>query len=191
MALPASRTYPRPVAADQVARDVEEIITVLSEGASADVSTLRFFAGDMHPMSGSPGYTTIGDLGVAPSWGMPKSGDTTVGVGVSFPSTWATYDIHVVGAPKEATGGVVALRHARVSGGIGDNLAVGATTGQVVTIDVGATAGVLSQAILSTGVPVPGAGGFAGLQIARRIAEASDTFTGRWDLFAVVLTKAS
>lgn len=185
--LSAAPSYARPALLDVVSRDVEE---VAAEAIGLRPTQMIFYAGDINPMFGGPSQNSVGGIGVAPTWGMQKATVTTLGVVTRLPSTWVAYDIVAYGAPGDTAGGVVALRAARVHGGVGDNLATGVTTESVVTDDVGIVAGVLHAVTLASGITTPDAGDFVGIQIARRVAEGSDTYTGRWDLVAVALVEA-
>lgn len=191
MALPTSRTYPRPVSVQAVSRDVEEMIAFLAQGGASSVTELWYFAGDMQPMSGSPGQSSVGNLGVVPAWGMQKAAVTTLGIVASLPPSWVTYSVTAIGAPRDVSGGDVAMRVAHVNGGVGDNLTTGVVTGAVSTAAVGSTAGVLRSVTLASGLAAPSVGAVAGMQVARRVAEAADTYAGAFDLVAVVLRKVT
>jgi hypothetical protein len=198
MVLEVAPVYGRPVPLDKLSRDFEsiaaEVIEMrdgIVEAEIPEVTKLTFYAGDLNPMSGSPGQSTLANLGVVPSWGLAKSAVMTVGVMTELPSTWVTYNITLLGAPRDGTGGDVAFRHVRSNGGVGDTFASGSITGSVVTHTVGTTAGILQSVALATGLAVPSAGDYVGIQIARRVAEASDNYTGTFDLAAVLITKAS
>lgn len=198
MVLATAPVYGRPVQVDKLSRDFEEIAAEVIDMRGGVITTeppevtkLTFFAGNINALGGSPGQASLGNLGVTPAWGLAKSAVMSVGVMAEFPSTWATYDITLLGAPRDATGGVVAFRAVRSNGGVGDNFSTGSIAGSVVNHTVGTTLGVLQSVVIGTGYAVPGAGKFAGIQIARRIAEVTDTYTGTWDLAAVLLTKAS
>ena len=180
--------YGRPVHPDQVSRDVEDIAAEL---IAARTNSLTFAAGDISPIAGSPGSSTIGNGGVFPAWSLTKASAMTVGISAVIPSHWTTYDVVAIGAPRTGVGGGVALRHSRISGGVGDNLSSGATTGNVVPTETGLVAGVLQSITLGSGLAVPASGKMLGLQVTRMVADAGDTTTGIWDLAVIELVKAS
>jgi len=189
MRLESAPQYARPVPLDKLSRDVESLAEEVIESRSGD--TLIFYAGNMNPMSGSPAQSSLGNAGVAPAWGLAKSTVTTVGLMTKFPADWATYKIILLGAPRDGTGGDVAFRHARSNGGVGDSFLTGTITGSVVTSAMGSTAGVLLSVEIASGLAVPASGKYVGIQIARRVAEAGDTYSGTFDLGALVLSRAS
>lgn len=198
MALETAPVYGRPVPVDKLSRDFEEIAAEVIDMRGGTITTeppevtkLTFFAGNINALGGSPQVASLGNLGVTPAWGLAKSTVMSVGVMAELPPTWATYNIILLGAPRDTTGGTIALRHVRNNGGVGENFTTGTISGAVVSHTVGATVGILQSVNLATGLPVPAAGKYVGIQIARRVAEAVDTYTGAWDLAAVILSKAS
>lgn len=186
--LAATPSYGRPALPDVISRDVEQIA---AEVIGLRATQMTFYAGDMNAMFGGPSQSSIGGVGVAPAWGMQKAAVTTVGVVTRLPSDWATYSVVAYGAPGDTAGGDIALRHVRIHGGVGDSLSTGSVTGAVVAATVGTTAGIIHAVTLASGIPVPSAGDFTAIQVSRRVAEASDTYTGRWDLLAVSLVQGS
>ena len=153
-------------------------------------NSLTFAAGDISPIAGS-GPSTIQNGGVFPAWSLTKASAMTVGISAVIPSHWTTYDVVAIGAPRTGVGGGVALRHSRISGGVGDNLSSGATTGNVVPTETGLVAGVLQSITLGSGLAVPASGKMLGLQVTRMVADAGDTTTDIWDLAVIELVKAS
>ena len=157
---------------------------------AARTNSLTFAAGDISPIAGS-GPSTIQNGGVFPAWSLTKASAMTVGISAVIPSHWTTYDVVAIGAPRTGVGGGVALRHSRISAGVGDNLSSGRIYGNVVPTETGLVAGVLQSITLGSGLAVPASGKMLGLHVTRMVADAGDTTTDIWDLAVIQLVKAS
>lgn len=181
--LTSAPTFGRPAQTDQVSRVVEALAA-----EALDTRDIVVQAGAMVAVNGSPPLQTLANRGVVPSWTLDPTTIMTVGMFVTVPAGWLTFDVVALGATHAAGTGDVTLRGSTAPAGSGASAAV-VTTGALATAAAGAVETLQEITLLSAAArPASGA---LGIAVARRASEAADTLTSAWGLVAVVLRRVS